>query len=129
MKIKLNSGVEYWVSWKHENHFNDDEISKSTLYSFTECKIENKTNPEILGISTAIVGKNEKFFNKDKGRKVSLKRTMQKIGLNKETRTLFWYHYHLLTNNVLRIKKNRCFECNNILDKETLFCSNCRIQI
>ena len=43
MKVKLNSGVEYWVSWKHENHFNDDEISKSTLYSFTECKIENKT--------------------------------------------------------------------------------------
>lgn len=129
MKIKLNSGVEYWVSWRHGNFVNESHQYNEQLLSYTECKIENKTNPEIIAISTAIVGKNEKFFNKDKGRKVSLKRTMQKIGLNKETRTLFWYHYHLLTNNVLRIKRNRCFECNSILDKETLFCSHCRIQI
>lgn len=134
MKIKLNSGAEYWVSWKHKNTLQDnsnklDGIPCPPKESFTECKIENKTNSSIKGTGYAMVGKNEKFFNKDKGRKVSLKRAMQKIGLNKETRTLFWYHYHLLTNNVLRIKRNRCFECNSILDKETLFCSHCRIQI
>lgn len=104
MKIKLESGVEYWVSWKHENHFNEDEVNKSTLYSFTECRIENKTYPQLSRVSTAIVGRNEKFFNKDKGRKVSLKRTMGTIGLNKETRTLFWNEYHKLTNKPQRIK-------------------------
>ena len=109
MKIKLNSGVEYWVSWKHENTLQDnsnklDGIPCPPKESFTECKIENKTNSSIKGTGYAMVGKNEKFFNKDKGRKISLKRAMQKIGLNKETRTLFWNEYHKLTNRFQRIK-------------------------
>lgn len=103
MKIKLNSEVEYWVSWEHGNFVNESHQYDKQLLSYTKCIIENKTNPSIKeGISK--LGKNEKFFNKDKGRKISLKRAMLAIGLNKETRTLFWNEYHKLTNKKLNIK-------------------------
>ena len=109
MKIKLESGIEYWVSWKHIN--NTQNINRKMDFnihynnsSYTECEIINKNNPYILGTGVAKVGKKEKKFNKEIGRKISLKKALLAIGLNKETRTLFWEEYHKLTNKLQRIK-------------------------
>jgi hypothetical protein len=108
MKIKLNSGVEYWVSWYHQNPIKNENKMSITIFSSetpcTECIIENKTNSHIRGKGIAKLGKKEKQFNKDFGRKISLKKAMTTIGLNKETRTLFWNEYHKLTNKPQRIK-------------------------
>jgi len=104
MKIKLNSGVEYWVSWEHGNFTNESEQYGKPLISYTQCIIENKTNSHIIGKGIAQLGKKEKQFNKDFGRKISMKKAMKDIGLNKETRTLFWNEYHKLTNKPGRIK-------------------------
>lgn len=109
MKIKLESGVEYWVSWIHNNTLQDkdkkmDQRRKSDTGSYTECYIENKTNPPIKGIGYAILGKKERQFNKDIGRKISMACAMKNMGLNKKTRTLFWNEYHKLTNKPQRIE-------------------------
>ena len=97
MKIKLNSGVEYSVKWKHENHTNSDEATKAEKKSFTECIIENLTNPEIRGSAIAILSDKDSFV-KDYGRKISLKRCMNKISLAKSTRKLFWKNYFQMIN-------------------------------
>jgi len=102
MKVKLNSGIEYWVSWYHENFLSTPE--EKSITSNTQCIIENKVNTHIIGKGIAKLGKKEKQFNKDLGRKISLKKAMSNIGLNKETRTLFWNEYHTLTNKSQRIK-------------------------
>jgi len=102
MKVKLNSGVEYWVSWYHKNVSEYERMKGKD--SFTKCLIQNQTNLEINGKGIAKLGKKEKQFNKDLGRKISLKKAMSNIGLNKETRTLFWNEYHTLTNKSQRIK-------------------------
>lgn len=109
MKIKLNSEVEYWVSWYHQNSLHKDKNKMSVIIftpeaPYTECIIENKTHSHIRGKGIAKLGKKEKQFNKDFGRKISLKKAMAAIGLNKETRTLFWNEYHKLTNKPQRIK-------------------------
>lgn len=104
MKIKLNSEVEYWVSWEHGNFVNESHQYDKQLLSYTRCIIENKVNTLIIGKGIAKLGKKEKQFNKDFGRKISLKKAMAAIGLNKETRTLFWNEYHKLTNKPQRIK-------------------------
>lgn len=102
MKVKLENGIEYWVSWIHNNTLN---IGKNKMdnrvinNSYTECYIQNKTNLEVNGIGCAILGKNEKFFNKDIGRKISLKHVLKNLSLNKSTRTLFWKEYFKMTNN------------------------------
>ena len=108
MKVKLNSGVEYWVSWIHNNTTNQkdtkmDKRKRSDIGSYTECYIENKTNAS-KSIGYAILGKKEKFFNKNIGRKISMACAMKNMELNKKTRTLFWNQYHLMTNKLKRIK-------------------------
>lgn len=103
MKVKLNSGVEYWVSFYHENYTNHDDITQSTLTSHTKCKIENKTNPEFTQNGVALLSKGDKFC-KDLGRKIALRRALNQLGLSKEVRTLFWNQYHLMTNKLKRIK-------------------------
>ena len=46
MKVKLNSGVEYWVTW---NHFvNPKDTSPHTI-----CQITNETNPEMRFVPNA----------------------------------------------------------------------------
>ena len=103
MKVKLNSGVEYWVSFYHENYTNHDDITQSTLSSYTKCKIENKTNPEFIQDGIAVLRKGDRFY-KDYGRKLAMKRAMNNLGLNKETRKLFWNTYFEYTNKKQRIK-------------------------
>ena len=108
MKVKLNSGVEYWVSWYHQNPLSKNENKLNiTIYPisnpYTQCVIENKTNPQIRGIGVANLAKGDRFC-KDKGRKISMKRAINAIGLNKETRKLFWIEYHKMTNKLTRIK-------------------------
>ena len=100
MKVKLNSGVEYWVSFHHENYTNTNLVG---MTNFSKCIIENKTNPEINGTGIAVLSKGDKFC-KDKGRKLAMKRAMKDVGLAKPTRTLFWNEYHKLTNKLQRIK-------------------------
>lgn len=101
MKVKLNSGVEYWVSFYHANHTNSNKTME--LESNTKCYIENKTNPELKSTGIANLSKNDKFC-KDRGRKIAMKRAMRNLGLNKETRKLFWNTYHEYTNKKQRIK-------------------------
>lgn len=95
MKIKLESGVEYSVKWRHENTTNE---TGNKYPSFTECFIENLTNNEIKGEAKAILSPTDNF-NKDKGRKISMKRAMKIVGLAKPTRKLFWSKYFEMTNN------------------------------
>jgi len=103
MIIKLDSGVEYSVKWKHENYTNSDEATRAEKISFTECTIENLTNPEVKGSSIATLAKGDQF-NKNMGRKIALKRAMNKVGLAKSTRKLFWNSYHQMINKPQRIK-------------------------
>lgn len=102
MKVKLKSGVEYWINWTHENATKYEK--SENINSFTVCLIQNQTNLELSGRGIAILGQKEKQFNKDFGRKISMKKAMKDLRLNKETRTLFWNEYHKLTNKPQRIK-------------------------
>ena len=109
MKIKLENGVEYWVSWIHNNTTNQkdtkmDKRKRSDIGSYTECYIENKTNPMEAAIGTAILAKGDRFC-KDKGRKLAMKRAMIAFGLNKPTRKLFWIEYFKMTNKLNSIKQ------------------------
>lgn len=97
MKVKLNSGVEYWVTW---NHFvNPKDTSPHTI-----CQITNETNPEIHTETIAMLSKKDKSYVKNQGRMISMKKAMNQIGLNKEIRKLFWNEYHKMTNKLTRIK-------------------------
>ena len=97
MKVKLNSGVEYWVGWSHfPNNITDEP--------HTVCQIQNETNKEIFLDAIAVLSTKDKYFIKDVGRKISMKKAMNAIGLNKETRKLFWIEYHKMTNKLTRIK-------------------------
>jgi len=103
MKVKLNSGVEYKVSWYHNNktHLSDKKMDNNIqLESYTICKIEG---PYFSGKGKAVLAYKENYC-KDYGRKIALKRTMKNIGFTKETRTMFWHEYHRMTNKPKRIK-------------------------
>ena len=95
MKVKLNNGTEYWVSFFH--HVKNDRPP------YTKCIIENNNEKSLVGIGVATLATGDRFC-KDKGRKIAMKRAMNAIGLNKETRKLFWIEYHKMTNKLNRIK-------------------------
>ena len=97
MKVKLKSGVEYWVSWMHNN--NTNSYKTKHLPSSTECTIQNQSVSALKGVGLATMSKLEKQFNKDVGRKISLKKAMTDLNLNKTVRTLFWNEYFKMTNN------------------------------
>lgn len=100
MKVKLNSGVEYWVSFYHSNHTNNSSKKLDNFEqkeSYTKCIIENKTNPMTAGVGKAVLAKGDRFC-KDMGRKLAMKRAMFGFGLNKQTRKLFWDEYFKMTN-------------------------------
>ena len=102
MKIKLENGVEYWVSWIHNNTTNQkdtkmDKRKRSDIGSYTECYIENKTETNHLSQGIAKLAQGDRFC-KDRGRKIALKRVLNAMGLDKPTRTLFWNSYFKMTN-------------------------------
>ena len=103
MKVKLNSGVEYWVSFYHNNYSEYDTTTQKELTSNTNCIIVNELNPGIKASAFAFLAKGDKFC-KDRGRKIALKRAMSSLGLNKEARRLFWQQYFLTTNQKHRVK-------------------------
>ena len=48
MKVKLNSGVEYWVGWSHfPNNITDEP--------HTVCQIQNETNKEIISDAITVL--------------------------------------------------------------------------
>ena len=97
MKVKLNSGVEYWVSFYHNNYSEYDTTTQKELTSNTNCIIVNELNPGIKASAFAFLAKGDKFC-KDRGRKIALRRALNQLGLSKEVRTLFWNTYFLITN-------------------------------
>ena len=103
MKVKLNSGVEYWVSFYHNNYSEYDTTTQKELTSNTNCIIVNELNPGIKASAFAFLAKGD-IFCKDRGRKIALRRALNQLGLSKEVRTLFWNEYHLMTNKLKRIK-------------------------
>ena len=89
MKVKLNSGVEYWVSFFH--HVKNDKSP------YTKCIIENNNEKNLVGIGVATLAIGDRFC-KDKGRKIAMKRALTNLDLSKEVRLLFWNTYFLMTN-------------------------------
>lgn len=96
MKVKLNSGVEYWVSWYHYTQHNENPYVPFPFYG-TKCIIENKTETNHLSQGIAKLAQGDRFC-KDRGRKIALKRALNAMGLDKPTRTLFWNSYFKMTN-------------------------------
>ena len=73
----------------------------------TGFQIQNETNKEIFSDAIAVLSTKDKYFIKDVGRKISMKKAMNAIGLNKETRKLFWIEYHKMTNKLNKQNENR----------------------
>ena len=95
MKVQLENGVEYWVSFFH--HVKNDKSP------YTKCIIENNNEKNLVGIGVATLAIGDRFC-KDKGRKIAMKRALTNLGLSKEVRLLFWNQYHKMTNKLTRIK-------------------------
>ena len=84
MKVNLNNNV-YIVKWKHPEitTFNGNVRS-------TECTIRNESLTFVT--ETAICSVKEQF-QKDKGRKISMARALNKLHLQKPERKIFWEEY------------------------------------
>jgi len=91
MKIFINS-VPYRVSFEHNNFTNSSKTSKEQ--SFTVCTIMFDETEEVLCKERALLSLKEKNYNKEKGRKISLKKCLSNCSFfNKEERKLFWKTY------------------------------------
>jgi hypothetical protein len=106
MKVKVND-FTFYVQWRHYNNVGqtvnkmDNHIysSKSTI-SWTECIIKNAETGEIERQGRAFLGKKEKNYNKDTGRRVALAEGLTVFP--KEIRKLFWEAYFEYTNQKYR---------------------------
>lgn len=92
MKLKVNN-TDYMVFWHH------------TIGVGTTCVITTPSQSamglvhEVVANGENKIGKNEKSFNKDKGRKISLTRALKQSYLNKEERGWFWNNYYKMRGN------------------------------
>lgn len=104
MKITINNEPCY-VRWQHVNNvdWNPNKLSnvgKQRPLSYTICSIVKASNNEEIESATAYLGKKEKHFNKDKGRKIALRKAMKYLNLSKTQRTLIWLEYFKETNQM-----------------------------
>lgn len=70
--------ANYHIYWKHQ-------------YNKTICFIKNKG--EVIATGESHVSPNEKFYVKEVGRKLSLRRAIEKLNLSKDERQVIWVNY------------------------------------
>lgn len=102
MKITLNNQLCY-LRWHHVNNLQWnpnklENIGKEQPRSYTSCEVVNAETKEIVAHATAYLGKKEKHFNKETGRKVALRKLLESLNLIKEERRQIWVQYFLETN-------------------------------
>lgn len=102
MKITVNNELCY-VNWQHVNNvgWNCNKLGnqkKEKPLSYTTCEIVNVKTGESLVFATAYLGKKENHYNKDKGRKVALKKALAELEISKKERKQVWMNYFKETN-------------------------------
>lgn len=107
MKVKVND-VTFYVQWHHHNNVGETtkkmdwrtKVSVNPPISWTECIIKNAETGEVERQGRAFLGKKEKNYNKDTGRRVALAEGLAVFP--KEIRKLFWEAYFEYTNQKYR---------------------------
>lgn len=105
MKVTINNQLHY-IQWSHVNNVGMSDRKLSMLMyakaepkaSYTECTLKNAETKEIVAEAKAVLGKKEKHFNKNEGRKWSLRKLLSKLSLSKEEREEIWNLYFVETN-------------------------------
>lgn len=97
MKITINNKLCY-VKWQHVNNvdWNPDKMgnrNKEKPLSYTSCAIVDAETHEELASATAYLGKKEKHFNKEKGRKIAFRKVLNNLNLSKSERKECWLTY------------------------------------
>lgn len=108
MKVTINNQLHY-IQWSHVNNVGQT-VNKMDNYiygskptsSYTECTLKNAETKEIVAEAKAVLGKKEKHFNKNEGRKWSLRKLLSKLSLSKEEREEIWNLYFVETNQKVR---------------------------
>lgn len=95
MKVQI-ANADYIVKWQHHNT-TILGTSKKIPKSYTLCWIE-KDN-KLVTEAKALLHPGDRY-QKDKGRKISLKLVLDSF--NKPERALFWNEYHKMTHNAIR---------------------------
>jgi hypothetical protein len=122
MKILIKDKV-YTVEWKHFNNIgreslnnklsnvlNNVKVIETNTQNYTECIVKDMETKEVFLTTKATLNNKETHFNKEMGRKVSLKKVIDKLSLNKISRKNVWHNYFIYTNqmNVLdKMNKNK----------------------
>lgn len=117
MKILIKDKV-YTVEWKHFNNIgreslnnklsnvlNNIKVIETNTQNYTECIVKDMETKEVFLTTKAILNVKEKHFNKEMGRKVSLKKVMDKLSFSKEKRQQIWHTYFIYTNQLPLLNK------------------------
>ena len=91
MKVSYGNGNEVKVMWHHVTKVTDENKKLGT-----ECYIKNLNNELLVKGVARLSPKDE--FNKNKGRKISLAKALQSLGLQRENRIAFWKAYFDMLN-------------------------------
>lgn len=117
MKIIFENKM-YTVEWKHYNNIgreslnnklsnvlNNVKVIETNTQNYTECIIKDMETKEVFFTTKAILNVKEKHFNKEMGRKVSLKKVMGKLSFDKISRKNVWHNYFIYTNQMNALYK------------------------
>ena len=117
MKIIFEKKM-YTVEWKHSNNIgreslnnklsnilNNVKVIETNTQNYTECILKNLETKEILLTTKAILNNKETHFNKEIGRKISLKKVLDKLSFDKISRKNVWHNYFIYTNKMNALDK------------------------
>lgn len=90
MKVKLNDGREFMVSWKHRppQPLQKKERPGTSCYLY---ELKDGSREFYCGVDLDKYSKDQ--YSKEVGRKTSLDRVLKGCDLSREERTIFWRTY------------------------------------
>jgi len=115
MKILFNNKT-YILVWHHVNNVEHEMVRlglkprklTQEVYakeSYTDCFFKELDTKETVWYTRAIMGKKEKHFNKDKGRRVTLRKLFNHFDYTKEQKKEIWKDYFIHTNQLHLLNK------------------------
>lgn len=114
------------IAWKHKQFERSQDFT-----AITTCYFFDRATNDLLHGEVAVCSPKD-TFNKETGRKVSLKKIMKALGLDKQTRTEIWEAYHNREKATKRTQNNALNYYYQLMDGDScegLFASNVDYEI
>ncbi len=108
MKVKIKDEPHY-IQWRHYNNVGitsrklsmfETLLYPEPMHSYTECSIQNAETKKVIATTKAVLGKNERNFCKETGRRYSLRRLLSELDISKSERREIWKTYFCDTNQI-----------------------------